>query len=98
MNITEYTTRNAEINDSIRALKDKKGRLRNAYISANAEFKIGDKVEVSFKNGIKKEAIIGNIKVGFNNKVSYVFMKVKKDGTASQHTHHFYIYESVKLL
>ena len=72
--------------------------LKSEYIETCAEFKRGEKVEVSFRNGTKKEAFIGNISVDFNNKLKYDFHKVKNDGTASQHHHHFYIYESVKSL
>lgn len=98
MDIKEYTKQNLQINESIKALQDQKKRLKSEYIKTCSEFSRGEKVEVSFKNGTKKEAFIGNISIGFKNNLLYDFYKVKNDGTVSQHQYHFYIYESVKSL
>ncbi len=75
------------IQAQINELKKEQDNLDQEYIETNAEFKIGEKIEIiSEKNDDKPRfAFVSEIKIdSWNLNFEYVLLKCKKDGTASQ--------------
>lgn len=85
------------IQAKINRLKDEKRELDKEYIKANAEFDIGEKVEIftppsKYHNNEAKSrfAFVTKREVSWGGSIDYVLVKCKKDGTPSQINDYYY--------
>lgn len=60
-------------------------QLENNYISKNSEFEIGEKVKLIQQGREDVLGFVSKRNVDTNGKISYKLVKMKKDGTPSQH-------------
>lgn len=92
----QYKSELGVIESKIKQLASRKAEIREAFLKANAKFKVGDKVVVIYdehKHPWRKdeimperrvEAYIGDVEDKYYTaSVNYDFKKVKKDGTMS---------------
>lgn len=72
--------------NEIQKHKEHISELKKEYIDQNAEFKIGDKIEISYRDR-KDIAIIKSRSVNYLNEVEYQCFKIKKDGEISKQSY-----------
>ena len=103
----DYQKEKELIKNEITALQEKLKKTESAYIEANREFEIGEKVVVIYKKHkhhrygeVPEESfpafVIGH-EIDYNNNVVPVLNKCKKDGTMSKHRYYLWLHSGISI-
>lgn len=84
MNKQEFLEKQAVLTEKMIAIKEESLELDRAYILANAEFSVGQKVCLSEEGKNKRFAFIKRVIVDWGGDIDYEVYEAKKDGTPSQ--------------
>lgn len=79
----EFIKKSKDLDNKIRSIENEKRNLKQAYIDANKEYSVGQKLRVLRDGEFKRFMFIYSVTVSSYGKILYSYRKCKKDGTMS---------------
>lgn len=80
----------------ISKIHNEKRSLLLAYVKEGLGFQIGDKVKITGRKGVRL-AFIQQINLGYDNRIDFILVKAKKDGSKSKVSEYVWMNEKMEL-